>query len=274
MLFKTEFMLADSFEATGEWWLREKPQAKIHGTLRYSHTNIELELSGSLDDVTAEKFLVGGSKFKDHPCIQGRSNDGQKFTLLKAGTSSYGSTTKYSAFFIIAGKHTTDAETMKLMSVSFYCNHLDTFIARNLFSMEHEGEKEHLKSVTIKYVQPDTLSWRIDEIAATLDLQTEVTSKSGRMNHELHARSFVTITPHTPQELDWFIRQVWRFCYLLTLVTDEVVSPTGLMVDIEGEQYKGWLLYRSSKEPSDDADSVAPASCSTLTTSFRTSSRS
>jgi len=258
MLFKTEFMLADSFEATGEWWLRENPEAKIHGTLRYSHTNIELELSGSLDNVTAEEFLVGGSKFKDHPCIQGRSNDGQKFTLLKAGTSSYGSTTKYSAFFIIAGKHTTDAETLKLTSVSFYCNHLDTFIARNLFSMEHEGEKEHLKSVTIKYVQPDTLSWRIDDIAATLDLQTGVTSKSGRMNHELHARSFVTITPHTPQELDLFIRQVWRFCYLLTLVTDEVVSPTGLMVDIEGEQYKGWLLYRSSKEPSDDADSVAP----------------
>ena len=121
-----------------------------------------------------------------------------KFTLLKAGTSSCDSTTKYSAFFIIAGKHTTDAETLKLTSVSFYCNHRIRSSARDFFSMEQEGEKEHLKSVTIKYVQPDMLSWRIDEIAATLNLQTGVTSKSGRMNRELHARSFVTHPTHAP----------------------------------------------------------------------------
>ena len=59
MTRKVEFMLADSFDVTGEWWLPERPTEKLYGTLRYSPTNIELELSGTLDEVPAGDLMVG-----------------------------------------------------------------------------------------------------------------------------------------------------------------------------------------------------------------------
>lgn len=70
--------------------------------------------------------------------------------------------------------------------------------------------------------------------------------------HKLHARSFVTITPHSPQDLDWFRRQIWRFSFLLTLVTDEVVSPTGIEVFLADDKYPGWYLYQAAKEREPD----------------------
>lgn len=249
MTHKGEFMLADSFEVTGEWWLTEKPTEKLYGTLCYSPTNIELELSGTLDEVTAGDLMDGSPKFKDHPCIHGLTHDRQKFTLLRAHASSLGTSTKYNIFHIIADKHVPALAALKLRQVSLYCRHLDKFIARELFTMENEGEREDFKSCTVKYHQPDKLAWRIDEIGATLDFQTAMKWSSNRYKqwHKLHAQSFVTITPDSPQDLDWYIRQIWRFCHFLTLVTDEVVSPTGIEVFLEDDKYPGWHLYQAGK---------------------------
>ena len=191
--------------------------------------------------------MVGSPKFKDHSCIHGLTQDRQKFTLLRSHASSLGTTTKYDIFHIIADKHVPALAALKFRQVSFYCHYLDKFIARELFTMENEGEREDFKSCTIKYHQPDKLAWRIDEIDATLDFQTGMKWSSNRYGqwHKLHAQSFVTITSDSPQDLDWYIRQIWRFCYFLTLVTDEVVSPTGIEVFLEDDKYPGWHLYQA-----------------------------
>ncbi len=245
----TEFMLKDAFEVTGQWWVPEKLDEKLYGTLRYSPTNIELELSGTLDDVTAKELLAGWPKFKDHPCIHGLTHDHQKFTLLRAHASSLGSTTKYGAFHVIADKHVPALSELNFRQVSFYCLHLEAFIARDPFTMEKDGEDEDFKSCTVKYHQSEELAWRIDEINATLDFQTALNWSSNAYEqwHKLHAKSFVTITPDTPQDLDWLERQIWRFCYFLTLVTDEVVSPTGIEVFLEDDKNPGWHLYQAAK---------------------------
>ncbi len=257
---KLEFMLKDPFEVTGQWWVPEKPDDKFYGTLRYSPTNIELELSGTLDDVKAKELVAGSPKFKDHPCIHGLTHDHQRFTLLRAHASSLGSTTKYGTLHIITDKHVPALSGLKFQQVSFYCQHLDIFIARDLFTMDNDGEKENFKSCTVKYHQPEQLEWRIDEINATLDFQTGMKRSSNAYEqwHKLHAKSFVTITPDSPQDLDWFQRQIWRFCYFLTLVTDEIVSPTGIQVFLEDDNYPGWLLYHVVKERESD-EKATPA---------------
>jgi hypothetical protein len=56
------FMLKDPFEETGQWWVPEKPDDKIYGTLRYSPTDIELVLSGTLDDVRAKDLVTGAAQ--------------------------------------------------------------------------------------------------------------------------------------------------------------------------------------------------------------------
>ncbi len=73
----------------------------------------------------------------------------------------------------------------------------------------------------------------------------------------LQARSYVSISPDSPQELNWFTEQIWRFCYLLTLLTDEVVSPTGVQVFCVDDDYPRWHLYKSRKEQKAE-ESVTP----------------
>ena len=162
MVRKVEFFLADAFEVTGQWWLHETPEEQLYGTLRYACTHIELELSGTLNDGSASDRFRGSGRFNDHLCIHGLTNDGQKFTLLRAGAFSIGATTRYSAFHIIADKHVPALAEFKLRAISFYCRHLDPFLARQLFSVESEGEKEDFKSLTVQYSQPPKLVWRID----------------------------------------------------------------------------------------------------------------
>jgi hypothetical protein len=251
---KTEFMLDDKFEVAGEWWLPETQTERLFGTLRYSPSEIELEVSGTFEDVSLSDQLAGSSKFKDHACIFGLTHDRQRFTLLRAHAISLSTTTKYSAFHVVADKHVPGLGDFKLREVSFYCRHLDVFIARGLFAVNTEGQKEDFKSLTVQYVQPPKIGWRIEEIGSSLAIQTSLNCSSSPYEqwHKLHARSFVTITPDSPQNLDWFIRQIWRFCYLLTLVTDEVVSPTGVELFLVDDKYPGWHLYKSAKGRDDD----------------------
>jgi hypothetical protein len=256
---KSEFMLHDEFEVPGEWWLPDAESEKLYGTLRYCQSEIELEVSGTFDDVSLPDQPAGASRFKDHACIHGLSNDGQKFSLLRAHAISLSATTKYSAFHVIADKHIPALGDLKLREVSFYCRHLEVFIARRLFAVNTDGQGENFKSLSVQYVQPPKIEWRIEEIGSSLAIQASLNRSSSPYEqwHKLHARSFVTVTPDSPQDLDWFIRRIWRFCYLLTLVTDEVVWPTGVEVCLDGDKYPGWHLYKSAKTI-DDAEHVTP----------------
>ncbi|MBI3866043.1 MAG: hypothetical protein HY290_29550 [Planctomycetia bacterium] len=250
-----EFMLADSFTATGDWWLPGTPDVKLHGTLSYSSGALELDVSGTLATKTEDRHAVGADRFPVHPCVHGLSNEGRRLTLLKAAAVSYGSSTKYAPIFLIVGGLTADADSLHLTSLSFYCTHLDTFINRRLLDHRTDGNGPDLKELSIKYVQPEKLSWIVEAIDAKLEFDTALSYRTGITSSELHFRSFVTITPNAPQDLDWFVKKMWRFCYLLTLLTDERVSPTGISIEVAGESRPCKLIYRTIEPRSDKGES-------------------
>lgn len=45
---------------------------------------------------------------------------------------------------------------------------------------------------------------------------------------------------------------MYRFCYFLTLVTEEVVSPTGIKVFVGDDKYPAWYLYQAANERETD----------------------
>ncbi|MBN8626285.1 MAG: hypothetical protein J0M17_12430 [Planctomycetes bacterium] len=245
---KSEFMLGESFSATGRWWLPENPDVKVYGTLNYSRTKIELVLSGEFETVPLEKLMiVGEKKFKDRPCIHGLANDREKFTLLQSSCSLSGQTTNYAVRFVIVGEQTTDAENIKIASMSLYCSHLDSFLVCNVLGFTNDGERESLKSVTIEYKHPEKLRYRINPINAAVDFQVEPLLSIQRMKHAIEARALIHLTPDTPQNVFYYLSAVWKICYLLTLLTDERVSPTGMIILLESDKYvKSFLCAESS----------------------------
>jgi hypothetical protein len=255
---KTEYKLEESFEAVGEWWLPERPTEKVHGTLRYSRTSITLELSGTFEAVKEEDLMYVGGSFTSYDCIHGRSNDGVRFTLFRTLVIQQGATTKLMVIYVIVGSHTAPLESLRLTAISMYVTHLDTFAARQLFDSRREHDQENLKSISIKYVQPEGISWPVPEFALTFKLEWAVRYRSGPMSEELNACCFIKIIPEYPEELECLTSNVWRVCDLLTMLTDEVVTPTALEIDIKDEKRLCWLLNASIGESLAEAERSSP----------------
>ena len=261
---KTEYKLEESFEAVGEWWLPERPAEKVHGALRYSRTSITLELNGSLEVVKEEELMYVSSSFTSYGCVHGRSNDGVRFTLLRTFVIQQGATTKLMVIYVIVGSHTAPLESLRLTAISTYATHLDSFAARQLFDSRQEHDQENLKSISIKYVQPESISWPVPEFAATFKLEWAVRYRSGPMCEQLNACCFIKIIPEYPEELECLTSNVWRLCDLLTMLTDEVVRPIALEIDVEDEKYSCWLLNASIGESLAEAEGSSPVLLSHL----------
>src|SRR2546428_480687 len=65
----------ESFSYRGYFWLPEHPEARISGTLSFSHAEIALELLGSFDGAAALTGLISRER------ILGLSADGKPLTL-------------------------------------------------------------------------------------------------------------------------------------------------------------------------------------------------
>lgn len=249
MLRKTEFMLSDSFEVSGEWWLSNNPALKLRGRFTYSPDSIELEVDGCFDDLAASDLAATTTKFQSHESIQGVSSDGQKFTLLKCYASSISTTTNYDVLHIITGKHVGGMTDLKVNAATFYCRHLEAYLGQQLLKFESDGEGEALKACSVTYKQPPTIKSRIESISTTLEIKTSVTWTPNPNEHsqKLRARSHIALTPDSPKNLSWFLERSTQFCHFLNLVTEEVASPTGFKVFVEGDAYPGWYLYQTGK---------------------------
>lgn len=256
---KSEHMLGEDFSATGKWWLPDNPDAKVFGTLTYSRTKIELVLSGEFERVPLAKLMtIGEKKFKDYPCIHGQSNDGEKFSLLATSCTLLGETTNFFVRFVIVGAHTTSADDVRIEQMSLYCSHLDTFLICKVLGYKDDKDSGRFTTASIEYHHPEKLGYRLTPINAQMDFEVEPLVTLGTMRHAIDARALISIRPDTPQNVAHFLKAAWRMCYMLTLFTDEKVSPTGFIIKLEGDKYVKSLLVAESSFASLPAENATP----------------
>ncbi|MBX9692946.1 MAG: hypothetical protein K2Z81_11225, partial [Cyanobacteria bacterium] len=207
---------------------------------------------GAFSEPTDEELMtISSGKFKRYPVVHGRGIHGGNFTLLNVSTTLIGTLTKLSAKCLLAEAHAESIETKQLTAVSFYCQNLDRFLNYNYYTFDNDGESESLKSLTVKYNHPEKLEWRVPEIEATFDIQTDIRQSFSSVlptKVSLSAQPLVTLKPDQPQDVDWFTRRIWHFCNLITFLADERCLPTGVTARVPGVRQDCWLLYRTKVE--------------------------
>jgi len=146
--------LFEEFEYKGCWWLPEKPERKIPGTLKFvPGEEIDLKLQGTFKDVEdIDKLLK-------LPIVLGLLSDGRKITLYKcqektfhiSSSSSLTYSSVFVAGFIFIGAHFQKPEDIKFKSISVYYSNLDEWVSISGFDYPPlwKDEEIEVKSFSI-----------------------------------------------------------------------------------------------------------------------------
>lgn len=248
---KTTYSLLESFEMTGRWWLPGKSAKVVPGTLRYSPEELVLVLNGCFDEPPSVAFGAVPHDLGRFSQIHGVLANGHHCTLANVFVTkrqhNLRETTclECSAFYLLIGCHVSDIDTLTLTSLTFGCTHLDSFLNATVFDVEQNRTEGAFEGLTVKYSVPPKVVVRVAAIRANLDIQIPVSWSEDRTRIVLTAEPSITITPDHSRDVEWYITKIWRFVYLLTLVTSEPVVPIWLRFAAEEEDAKGWILYKA-----------------------------
>lgn len=143
----------EEFEYKGIWWLPDKPDKEVTGTLRFTPVGgAILDLIGSFQDIENMN-----KKLKPE-IILGVSSNGKNITLYKCfeTKSSFNfsgfQTSSFYADLVFIGAHFQKSEDIKFKSIFVHYLHLDEWVNISGFDIKHLWEE---KEVIIKYKLPE-----------------------------------------------------------------------------------------------------------------------
>lgn len=255
------YALDTPFSFTGHWWLPDKPDHSIVGTITYSGENTLLELSGTFREPNQSDLSI--DSFERVPVIHGISNDGVRCTLVKNFPTalSYNiggrgpSTCAYSAIYVIIGANLLLPITFKSMEI--YSSAFDEIAARNHFAVEFPDEPDPMQ-VKVSHGRPVIYRFPIPSRDATLSLGTRSNFRPGRAEFAITTSEYFDIDVQTTQPLDWFIVQTWHLCYLFSLLSDDIVSPRQLICHTANGDGAMSLIYQHRKSHDKREPSAPP----------------
>lgn len=220
-------LINDSFETLGEWFLPEKSDNKIPGSLHYAKGNIELilnnqfrPLSGniSLNDLINQKYTV----------IHGVTREGEAITLLdnhrssaniSMGTGGYKESEKIKSLIMLIGGHVS--ENFVYPTVRFRIPGLTIWLSKHLVTHGH-FYNDDLKVKEVRFSIPEFNIESVRITAIQSDLSFEFTDQPTidfykSINVEIDG--WVSITPDTPKTLYWYIEQYQKISTLLAIMS-------------------------------------------------------
>ncbi len=248
----------ENFEYKGLWWLPERPENTVTGTLRYtSSEGILLELVGSFNEIKD----VG--KMLSPEIILGISSDGKPITLYKcfeksSVLSSPGlQTSLFYVSLVFVGAHFQDAKDIKFNSMSVYYSYLDEWVDISGFKKEYLGQG---KELVIKFQLPEPIRADISD-TLTLAIIFKATECCDpfflkQINIKQKAEIKIEVSEDTSfEELEKIIYHIRNFLTIATMKSVQVLNIKGTtkineeMIDNEVCRPPVEILYRQLGMP-------------------------
>jgi hypothetical protein len=216
--------MIEEFECEGHWWLPEKPEQKIEGTLKFAPTKgISLHLIG----------LFGGfeetSKTTKLDIVLGFSTDGRRISLCDSIISRWTihqpgmSECWLEVSYVLIGEHFQKKDQIKFKSMWVRFSHLDEWLNISGFKIDHLKKG----GVTIRYRLPKNLSFKVSP-----DLQMRIsfgvkypTFSIAQKEASIKQESWLGIIPLEPESLEGFLPMIHHLRNFVTLATMKPVYP-------------------------------------------------
>lgn len=252
---RSTFMLTDGFERVGQWWIPGAPEVRLHGTLTFSRDRLVL--------VTPKPFTINRpcdppdqSDSSRWECIYGQMSDGKLVTLFDSlKVSQSAEKTTYFMTFALIGEHTESLKGIRIRSVKLFCDHLSAFLVHdNCISEKLHNEGESWVGLDLQFRAPDRHIWPIRSIDARVESDVSPQLNTTRNEIRFNFDVFLTFEFESESTFEWCMRAVWHFCHLMTVLTDEPVSPTGILLRLHDGPKCCWLLAASPRWPGKSRD--------------------
>jgi hypothetical protein len=222
--------MPENVKEEGYWWLPQKPEAKIPGTLTFSyHDGVRLELLGNFEgDATRDPRGFN---------ILGESTFGNPITIYQAffesgqipGGQPTGGKSSFVASKAFVGVHFPSMDEAIFKTIAFQMPHFDEWLQFDILDYQQQE-----RGFSISYTRPDALTF---EPTQGISLGVSFTREGPQIGHAVtdlsftHRASFV-ITLADPAHFDVFAEIVVHLTNLLALAVVAPVRPI---------EVQGWL---------------------------------
>lgn len=164
----------NNFEYTGLWWIPEKSDNQISGTLSFNTVEGgSLNLNGSFKK--EDDFL--NVNICNITIIQGVTQKGLLFTLyrcheISSNLSLPGYLSQiFKIEFIFENCHFNNEEEIKFKDLSIHYDYFEEWLRKTGFEsyIEFDKNQEFLKKINVSYAHPEQLKFKIDKFEIIVD---------------------------------------------------------------------------------------------------------
>ena len=189
----------EPFELDGIWWLPDRPEARIGGTLRYDPK--EGALLTLIGTFKTDLRGLSSKDISDPTIILGISVNGKPITLYMSYEKSFNlhfpglPRSVFFSNFVFIGCHFSDEEEILLEEVSLTLSNLDEWISISGFEQTFEPDQnDKINKVTYTYQPPKEISASVDNYNIKLSFGFDCHSERA-ISFNLSQTVFINIKP-------------------------------------------------------------------------------
>lgn len=263
-----ELSLLEEFGFVGNWWLPDKPDEKIGGKLSYTpKQGLTLTLWGRFP---SETNVAGGATSYTYPIILGRTDDGQKLSLLEVldediATDTSNMTTLCKDLypgFAIPDVLVASLDEFRIHNADIKFYDIDNWSDKPIVTVKQikASTPEHQYLVTNK--QETFVSAEIPKLESRIafinDCPIGHIASWSRKGLEINTSHFLNLKSKTVQTPHWHIEVIEEIQKLLTFLAGGPMPPLQVIINIwvkendlylppiarDGCSYSTVLLYK------------------------------
>jgi len=218
----------EEIEYKGYWWLPDKPQEKIVGTLKIApNGKATLELTGSFTDIghinkmLKPDIILGfssdGKQITLYKCIETRKNasiPGFPISLFKVGE-------------VFIGAHFNKADDIKFKKLFVHFIHLDDWVNFFIFEVNEKNGKEITIKSKLGLFDLPGVEANVNGYKISIKIQT--ITYAGQKEIRINQKTFLTIEHEEEVPLGEYWRMVYHIQNFLSLAMNFPVYPLAIV---------------------------------------------
>jgi len=218
----------EEIEYEGKWWLPEKPEEQISGTLKFTvHGGGILKLTDSFKNVNKNinpEIILGTVHYNR------KIYHGENVTLHKCSKAGFDLTSFY-VEFILTGAHFLKIDDLKFTNLSIIYFNLDEWVNISGFDSQNiDGYKE----IIIKYKRPEEISIWINNFEGdSFSLSIDFLIGLKNLKHDFIAQkeasieqqACIRIMPGEGKTLDEYLQIMFQIQNFLSMGITEPIYP-------------------------------------------------
>lgn len=252
--------MRERFEHQGLWWLPDKPDDRIPGTLKFDPIDgAILNLMGSLKDLEDFTNVVRPA------LILGLLSNGKAVTLrdcLDAGSTISFPGIPMSSFYVemvFIGSHFEDSKDVEFEKLSVEYLHLDEWASISGFVLKIPDDHA-THPIVIEYKRPNPVTVSIGESKVSLKFRGGLRASNPLVKEaRIEQNAYFSIEPPQKTPLNDLLKSVYHLQHFLSLGISKPVHPVAMWGEtLSGEKRRVDIYFRSLGRTG-FADKIHPA---------------